>query len=119
MFALKDKMAALNNKYSVDAGFICKCAAEVQLKVFCNLCLEEFMTHLINVIEKKSVIKNESSFHFSFLFPEIDGDHDKKFFTIKTFVNLIQAPTSEAVNEAIFMDYFDTACKELVSIMFG
>ena len=112
MVALKEEMAALNHKYSADAGFICKCVAEVQLKVFCKLCLEEFVTHLIDVIE------NESSFHFSFLFPEIDGDHNKKFFAIKTFVNLIQAPTSEGLDEAFFMDYLETTCKELINIMF-
>ncbi len=34
-------------------------------------------------------------------------------------MNLIQASTSEGVNEAFFMDYLDTAHEELVSIMFG
>jgi hypothetical protein len=53
MLALKDKMAALNNKYSAYVGFICKCAAEVQLKVFCKLCLEEFVIKLIKVIKKR------------------------------------------------------------------
>jgi hypothetical protein len=70
MVVLEEKMAALNRKYSADAGLICKHVAEVQLKVFRKLHLEEFVTHLIDVIE------NESSFHYSFLFPEIDGDHD-------------------------------------------
>jgi hypothetical protein len=112
MVALKEEMAALNHKYSADAGLICKRVAEVQLKVFCKLCLQEFVTHLIDVIE------NESSFHFSFLFPEIDGDHNKKFFGIKTFVNLIPAPASEGLDATFFTDYLETTHKELISIVF-
>jgi hypothetical protein len=112
MVMLEEKMAALNRKYSADAGLICKRVAEVQLKVFRKLHLEEFVTHLIDVIE------NESSFHYSFLFPEIDGDHDKKFLAIKTVVNLIQAPASEGLDETFFTDYLETTCKELINIVF-
>jgi hypothetical protein len=112
MVALEEEMAALNRKYSADAGLICKRVAEVQLKVFCKLLLEEFVTHSIDVIE------NESSFHYSFLFPEIDGDHDKKFLAVKTFVNLIQAPTSEGLDEAFFTDYLETTRDELINIVF-
>mmetsp|Transcript_11503 Transcript_11503/g.20902 ORF Transcript_11503/g.20902 Transcript_11503/m.20902 type:complete len:177 (+) Transcript_11503:648-1178(+) len=106
MVALEEEMAALNRKYSADAGLICKCVAEVQLKVFRKLRLEEFVTHSIDVIE------NESSFHYSFLFPEIDGDHDKKFLAVKTFVNLIQAPASEGLDEVFFTDYLETTPDE-------
>jgi hypothetical protein len=58
------------------------------------------------------------SFHFSFLFPGINGDRNKKFFDIKTFMNLIQAPTSEGLDEVFFMDYLHKTHEELVNIVF-
>ena len=112
LVALEEEMAALNHKNSADAGLICKRVAEVQLKVFRKLRLEEFVTHLIDVI------KNELSFHYSFLFPQINGDHNKKILAVKTFVNLIQAPASEGLDEAFFTDYLETTCKELINIVF-